>query len=220
MAPLHPLRRCVAGLALAGLLTLVGAAAGLRRGELLAAAGAGLLIGLLAALAAWRRLSARRRLADTWLLWGAEARPAAELLAWRASELVSPRSRRVLARSLRRLGAEAQRRLVPGALPLNRLELRSQIGLLRALELRLSDLSRPVCARGVLIVERLLTEPGSPLYARERTDALAEQLSEACATLEPLPAERPEPSTRTASTPGVAERSVSLSFRTVSTGGR
>lgn len=219
MSPLRPLRRCLAGLTLAALLALGGVAAGLPLGGILVAAGAPLLVGLLAALRGWRRLAARRGVADTWLLWGAEARPAAELLAWRASELVSPRSRRVLARSLRRLGAETQRRLVPGALPLNRLELRSQIGLLRALELRLSDLSRPVCARGVLIVERLLTEPGSPLYARERSDALAEQLSEACATLEPLPAERQEPPTRV-SAPGAAERSVNLSFRTVSTGGR
>jgi len=203
LSPLRPLRRCLAGLTLAALLALGGVAAGLPLGGILAAAGAPLLVGLLAALHGWRRLAARRAVADTWLLWGAEARPAAELLA----------------RSLRRLGAETQRRLVPGALPLNRLELRSQIGLLRALELRLSDLSRPVCARGVLIVERLLTEPGSPLYARERSDALAEQLSEACATLEPLPAERQEPPTRV-SAPGAAERSVNLSFRTVSTGGR
>ncbi len=76
---------------------------------------------------------------------------------------------------------------MPGALPLNRLEIRSQIGLLRALESRLADLSRPVTPRGVLLVERVLTEPGSPLYAHGQRDQLAQMLSEACAALEPLP---------------------------------
>jgi hypothetical protein len=129
-----------------------------------------LLAGGLRASQGWRVLRSRRRIADPWLLWGAEARPAAEILAWRASELTDVRSRKTLARGLRRLRAEAEGRLVPGALPLNRLEIRSQIGLLRALESRLADLGRPVSPRGVLLVEQLLTEPGSPLYARERTE--------------------------------------------------
>jgi hypothetical protein len=146
-----------------------------------------LLAGGLRASQGWHLLRSRRRIADPWLLWGADARPAAELLAWRAAELTDVRSRKILARGLRRLRGEAEGRLVPGALPLNRLEIRSQIGLLRALESRLADLSRPVSPRGVLLVEQLLTQPGSPLYSHERSDQLAQQLSEACAALDPIP---------------------------------
>lgn len=166
---------------------MAGFGSGLAWQEVLAVVSAFLIAGLALAGSVWRDVARRRRTADRWLLWGAEARPDAELLAWRAAELISPRSRKVLARSLRRLRREAEGRLVPGALPLNRLEIRSQIGLLRALESRLAALERPVSPRGVLLVEQFLTEPGSPLYARERSHQLAQVVSEACAALDPEP---------------------------------
>jgi hypothetical protein len=39
----------------------------------------------------------------------------------------------------------------------------------------------------MLIVDRLITEPGSPLYSSCPGDALAEALSEALAALDPIP---------------------------------
>ena len=132
----------------------------------------------------WVERSRRRRTADEWLLWGAVPRPSSELLSWRAGELTSPRLRSTLAHSLRRIERETRGRTVPGAVPLNKRGLRSNLHLVRALQERLGDLDRPVSARGVLIVDRLLTEPGSPLYSPVPTEALAETLSEALAAMD------------------------------------
>lgn len=82
--------------------------------------------------------------------------------------------------------SQAERRLRPRALPLSRLEIRSQIGLVRALESRMADLTRPVSPHGVLRVERLLSDPDSPFHAPGRSDQLAQAVSEACAGLDPL----------------------------------
>jgi hypothetical protein len=153
----------------------------------LGAAVALLLVGMWQTVRAWQLLNGRRRTADRLLLWGAEPRPSSELLAWRAAELISTSSRKTLARSLRRLAREAEGRVLPGAVPVNRRGIRSQLGLLRALEAHLADLDQPVSPRGVLLVEQLLTEPGSPLYSYGQDDQLAQLLSEACAALAPLP---------------------------------
>ena len=129
-----------------------------------------------------------RRTADDWLLWGAAARPSSALLSWRAAELSSPRMRSTLAQSLRRIGREVRGRAYPGAVPLNGRAIRPHLGLVDALHARLDALDRPVSARGMVLVDRLLTELGSPLYSRAGDDVVAESLSEAIAALDPVPA--------------------------------
>jgi hypothetical protein len=142
-------------------------------------------VGLAQAVSATVELGRRRRTADEWLLWGAATRPSSALLSWRAGELTSPRLRSTLAHSLKRIEREARGGTLPGPVPLNKRALRSHLGLLRALHERLEDRGRAVSPRGMLLVDRLLTEPGSPLYSRVPDGVLAEALSEALAAVEP-----------------------------------
>lgn len=132
LRPPRPALVACGSLALAAVSVLAGFAIGAPRVGTFTVAGLLLVVGVLWAQRGWQDLRNRRRTADRWLLWGAEARPASELLTWRAAELTGPRSRKILSGNLRRLGREAEGQVVPGALPLNRLEIRSQIGLMRA----------------------------------------------------------------------------------------
>ena len=132
-------------------------------------------------------LGSRRREADEWLLWGAVARPSSPLLSWRAAELTSRGRRSRLAHCLRRVDRDAQGDSVAAAVPLNRRSIRRNLGLVRALHQRLDDHSLPADPRGILLVERLVTVPRSPLYARVPDEVLAEALREALAALDPAP---------------------------------
>ncbi len=67
---------------------------------------------------------------------------------------------------------------LPGAVPLNRRGVRPYTASLAALAERVGDLSRPVAPRGMLLLEDLLTNGDSPLYARENVDMLPERLRE------------------------------------------
>jgi hypothetical protein len=152
----------------------------------LAVAGSLALLALVQVARAALELSRRRRAVDQWLLWGAAARPSSALLSWRAAELTSPRLRSTLAHSLGRLEREACGRTLPGPVPLNRRAIRNNSGLLGMLTRRLRDYDRPASVRGMLLVDRLVTEPGSPLYSSLPDDVLAEALSEALAALDPV----------------------------------
>jgi hypothetical protein len=132
-----------------------------------------------------RERARQRRAAGAWLLWQTPPRPPSSELDRRRQELVSVRRRALLARTLHGIEREALGRVVPGPVPLNRRAIRAQLGLVQALEERLADQARPVSAPGVLLVDRLLTEPGSPLYSRDADAVLAGALSEALAALEP-----------------------------------
>lgn len=134
---------------------------------------------------AWRDLWRSRRLADR-LLFAFPRFPLVSPLAlWRAAELTSERNRRFLAKSVHGLAREAAGSVLPTAVPLNRRAARENLFLLRRLETRLADLTRPVSAHGVLVVDRLLTDGiSSPLYCRERAAELSEALTEALAALE------------------------------------
>ena len=50
-----------------------------------------------------------------------------------------------------------------------------------------ADRDRPVAATGMVLGDRLLTEPGSTLYSPVGDDVLAQALSEALAALDPSP---------------------------------
>jgi len=69
--------------------------------------------------------------------------------------------------------------------PLNRAVVRDSLFLLRRLESRLSDLSRPVSPYGVLTVRELLADATtSPLYRPDRATDLPDSLTAALACLE------------------------------------
>ena len=170
--------------ALAVLLGWIVLAAGLPWWAALGASGAVLGWGAVRACRAWRERRRLRSTADRLLLWGAQPQASAELIARRVDELVAPRRRKTLARSLRSIVREVEGRVLPGPVPLNRRDIRAQLELVQALETRLADLSLPVAPRGVLLVERLLTEPGSPLYSGAHGQELGARLAEAHAALD------------------------------------
>jgi len=128
-------------------------------------------------------LGRRRREADACLCSAGRFTPPSKY-AWRAAELTSPRERRSLARSLRRLVAELQGRATPGSVPIDRAAFRPYVPDLRALSERLADLSRPVAPAGVLLLIQLLTEPVGPLYDRASADELPRKVASILAALE------------------------------------
>jgi hypothetical protein len=106
-------------------------------------------------------------------------------LAWRVEELVATKHRLDLAHSLRSLVRDAAPRYLPSPSPVNRLAVRAESETLLALADRIADLERPVAARGVVMLERLLIDPSGPLYDRERVDDLPKYLDSALSGLEP-----------------------------------
>jgi hypothetical protein len=184
--PAQPLLMAVPELALALFVLAFGFVAAIHWRWTLPVASALVLVALTRAMRSALEQGRRRRIADDWLLWGATARPSSALLSWRARELMSPRLRRTLARSMRGIERETRGRAHPGAVPLNKRALRSQLNLVHTLNERLDDRARAVSVRGILLVDRLLTEPGSPLYSRAPDDVLAEALTDVLAALDPV----------------------------------
>jgi hypothetical protein len=187
-APLRPLPALLPQVCLALLVVAAGFAAGIEWPWVLTIACSLVFVAMLQATRAAVELARRRRAADEWLLWGAAARPSSALLSWRADELRSRRLRSTLSHSLRRIEREVRGGTLPGSAPLNQRAIRRHIGLLHALQERLDDRTRPVSARGMLLVDRLLTEPGSPLYSAVSGHVLAKALAEALAAIDPAAA--------------------------------
>jgi hypothetical protein len=128
-----------------------------------------------------RRLRAERRAADAEILSSDWVSP---LLAWRVNELVARKNRRQLARSLRDAVKTADGRYLPNASPINRRAVRVESKRLLALAGRLED-EHAVAPRGVLLVDRLLTDGFGPLYSRDHADALPSHLDVTLKALEP-----------------------------------
>jgi hypothetical protein len=105
-------------------------------------------------------------------------------LLWRSDQLTGAGNRRVLARTLRGIVGELDRRLLPGASPVNRAAARPYLGVIRALAARMGELERPVSPEGILLVERLLTEGWGPLYWQARAQELGAALARCLAGLE------------------------------------
>ena len=127
-----------------------------------------------------RALTAARRRADAELL--ATSLPSPRL-AWRTEELVAEDRRIQLGRSLIDVVHAADERLLPGASPLNRNSVRARRAELLQLASRLCDLSRPVAPRGVLLVDRLLSDGSCSLFGRGPNRLLVEA-DEALAALD------------------------------------
>ncbi len=154
-------------IAAAGVALGLGFVAGLPLQSLLTAPLTVVVFGSFRANLRLRDAGRRRRRADAWIEH-ATALPGR--YRWRVEELTCPRERRLLARSVRGVVADLSPGRLPGASPLNRVALRPHADLLAALADRLSDLDRPVVARGILGVHRLVTDPSSVLYARPELD--------------------------------------------------
>lgn len=128
-----------------------------------------------------RELVAARRIADDELIRTALPSPR---LAWRTNELCSDEHRRALAESLVQVVKASEARYLPGASPLNRGAARDEMARLLQVAAILADTQRAVAPRGVLIVERLLTGPKSPLYLHREAKDLRVALTDALQALE------------------------------------
>jgi hypothetical protein len=129
-----------------------------------------------------RALSAARRAADREILL--DAVPSLRH-SWRAAELVVPKNRLELARTLRNVVRESASRHAISASPVNRRAVRAESTRLLQLGDRLANLERPVAARGVLLVQHLLSGGLSPLYDAEHPEALRFHVEAALEALEP-----------------------------------
>jgi hypothetical protein len=129
-----------------------------------------------------RTLRAERRRADQELL--ASRRPSPRL-AWRTVELTADEHRIDLGRQLTDVVHAADERFLPGASPVDRGAVRECRPQLLDLASRLFDTSRPVTARGVLLVHQLLE--GGALFGTGRAARLRRDVDEVRSALEPLP---------------------------------
>jgi hypothetical protein len=135
----------------------------------LAAAGCFALAAAVRAGRARADLRAVRRSADRLILASQRGVEGSEVVRWRTLELVAPGTRQGLARELDQALRRMDPARLPSASPLRRGPVRRNQELLRRLEKRMLD-DRPVTARGVLLLRRLLHEPGSPLYDEHAGD--------------------------------------------------
>jgi hypothetical protein len=129
-----------------------------------------------------RALAEARRAADREVL---RNRLPSLRLSWRVAELVTPKNRLELAHTLRRTVSDCRQRYLISASPVNRPAVRAEAERLLALGDRLADLDHPVDARGILLVQHLLTDGSSPLYDRTRPEALPFYIDAALDALEP-----------------------------------
>jgi hypothetical protein len=138
---------------------------------------------LLAPLRTWesrRALRAAREHADAEL---AVSRLASPRLAWRTAELLADEHRVGLARWVTDIVHAADERLLPGASPVDRNAVRALRPQLLELAARICDTERPVTARGVVLLERLLD--GGALFGQARTSRLRAELATVREALEP-----------------------------------
>ena len=120
-----------------------------------------------------RALKAARRSADEQLLASKLASPR---LAWRSAELLAPEHRAAVGRSLTDTVHAADERLLPSASPLDRAAVRECRAQLLDLASHLFDLDRSVTPRGMLMLERLLSDSRGPLYGTGETRRLRLEL--------------------------------------------
>ena len=166
---------------------LVALAAGVEpRTVVVAVAASAIVCALVRAVIEHVRIEATRDRADRWIASRIGRPPSDALLLARIEELTSPRLRAHLARSFRRIAADA---VEPGGRALtpaqnNRRVLREHVAELRQLADRLADQAQPVTPRGVALVHGLVTAGGGPLYNPRKADELPARLAAALAALD------------------------------------
>jgi hypothetical protein len=124
------------------------------------------------------RIELRREKADGWLSTRCGEQPDDAVLLARIDELSSPRLRRTLARSFRRVARDVSsfgRPTTPAQH--NRRILQPHAEQLRRLAERLDDRSRPVGPRGMAMAYRLVTMGSGPLYNSRRAQELPAHLN-------------------------------------------
>jgi hypothetical protein len=129
-------------------------------------------------------LVAVRRTADRLIVHSPLTRDASDLIRWRSAELTTRAKRERLRRDVARILQSLDPARLPSASPLKRPAARRCRELFERLESRLGD-ERPVAARGVLLVQSLLSDPTSPLYAEDADSLLAPALRRVTGALEP-----------------------------------
>jgi hypothetical protein len=129
-------------------------------------------------------LAAVRRTADRLIVHDMRSRDASELVRWRCEELTSPAALDSLRREVERTIADLDPRRLPSASPLRRPAARANEHLLHAAADRIGS-SRPVSARGVLLLRSLLHDGGSPLYDENAEFLLPRALHRILSALEP-----------------------------------
>ncbi len=133
------------------------------------------------------RIELARERADSWIVSRTGQPPTDAVLLARIGELTGARLRGDLARSLRRVAADAVssgRALTPSQH--NRRALRPHVAEVRLLAERLADTDTPVTPRGVALAYRLVTAGGGPLYNPGRADELPAGLRATLAALDLL----------------------------------
>jgi hypothetical protein len=124
-----------------------------------------------------------RRTADRLILASAVGVEGSDVVRWRTLELVAPATREGLARELVQTLRRIDPARLPSASPLRRGVARRHREMLRRLEERMLD-GRPVTARGVVLLRRLLHDAASPLYDEHGGD-LSRALARVLLELEP-----------------------------------
>jgi hypothetical protein len=128
-------------------------------------------------------LRAIRRTADRLILASAVGVEGSDVVRWRMRELVAPSTRQGLARELDQTLRSVDPSRLPSSSPLRRGVARRHGEMLQRLQERMLD-GRPVTARGVLQLRRLLRDPASPLYDEHAGD-LSRALARVLVELEP-----------------------------------
>jgi hypothetical protein len=104
--------------------------------------------------------------------------------AGRYVEPVTARRRRELERSVEGVLRNIDPKRRPGASPLNRRGQWLYEPELRSLARRLGDLDRPVSLHGLSLIQNLLSDPGGPLYDRDRIGELPETVRKILVSLD------------------------------------
>jgi hypothetical protein len=134
----------------------------------------------------WDRVAARVRAAALDRELAAGASPDSSVaLALHAEHLHADGQRRVLARSLRRVGAAPGTRAARRLVPLDREAVRRAHTELEALAARLAS-SAPLDVRGVARVRNLLSDGAGPLYQESDPARLRRELAATLASMDPV----------------------------------
>ena|SRR5579884_1806955 len=129
-------------------------------------------------------LAAVRRTADRLIVHEPRTADTSELIRWRCEEVTARAARDALRREIERTLAQLDPRLLPGPSPLRRPALRANEETLRRIAARVGG-SRPVSARGILLVRALLRDGSGPLYAEGAELLLSRALERVLGALEP-----------------------------------
>jgi hypothetical protein len=166
----QPLRATFLALTPALALAVLGATGVVSPGVAAAAGGLLFALAMIRVGCVWSDARRCRVLADRLLRMHPRSDISSPLADWRTPQLTSERTRRRLVKRVQQLIRDAELGLRTGSPPLDRHAIERSLFLLRRLDRRLGDLSRPVSPYGMLVVGELPD-------AAELPDALTEALA-------------------------------------------